>query len=431
MPGVAQPSELGEPLGPLPQEFAAIVRPEIPSLIKEIGLEVTRAYPVYARLLDGPYGQGIRVGVEQTISVFVDQVAEPTAPSTLRDEMCRRFGRYEAYEGRTLDQLHGAYRLGARIALRRAKKIGRRYNLSPTMMLAFADALFTYVDELEALSREGYLEVRAASADHMGTLRRRLLHLLLAGRPVPRTAIAELCEQTGWTMPDQVTLVAVRPPADPGGAGADRDVLVDFTDPQPHLLVPGPLDDARRRMLERALRGHHAAVGLTVPAVNASDSIRWARRVLELVDAGVIEDGPIVLSEDHLITLWLLSDTALLDQLARRELAPLAGISPNRRERLIETLRIWLDTRGTAAQMGELLDVHPQTVRYRMRNLESIFGEQLVDPESRFSTEAVLRALQLQPRAGDDGVPPEPPAERAGAGSRGARQVNLPWSKAK
>ncbi|MFE4331791.1 helix-turn-helix domain-containing protein [Streptomyces sp. NPDC056831] len=401
MPGVVQPSDLGEPLGPLPQEFAAIVRPELPSLIKEIGLEVTRAYPEYARLLDGPYGQGIRVGVEQSISVFVDQVAEPAAPSALRDEMCRRFGRFEAYEGRSLDQLQGAYRLGARIALRRAKKVGRHYNLSPTMMLTFADALFSYVDELEALSREGYLEVRAASGDHTDTLRRRLLHLVLAGRPVPRTAIAELCEQTGWVLPDEVTLVAVRPSAELGRLGADRDVLVDFTDPQPHLLIPGPFDEMRRRMLDHALPGARAAIGLTVPTALASDSVRWARRVLELVDAGVIDDAPVILCEDHLITLWLLSDPVLLDQLARRELAPMAGISANRRERLTETLRIWLDTRGTAARMGELLDVHPQTVRYRMRNLESIFGEQLVDPESRFSTEAVLRAMRLRAR-GDD-----------------------------
>ncbi|AXE81370.1 helix-turn-helix domain-containing protein [Streptomyces atratus] len=401
MPGVVQPSDLGEPLGPLPQEFAAIVRPELPSLIKEIGLEVTRAYPEYARLLDGPYGQGIRVGVEQSISVFVDQVAEPAAPSPLRDEMCRRFGRFEAYEGRSLDQLQGAYRLGARIALRRAKKVGRRYNLSPTMMLTFADALFSYVDELEALSREGYLEVRAASGDHTDTLRRRLLHLVLAGRPVPRTAIAELCEQTGWVLPEEVTLVAVRHSADLGRLGADRDVLVDFTDPQPHLLIPGPFDEMRRRMLDHALPGARAAIGLTVPTALAPDSIRWARRVLELVDAGVIDDAPVILCEDHLITLWLLSDPVLLDQLARRELAPMAGISANRRERLTETLRIWLDTRGTAAQMGELLDVHPQTVRYRMRNLESIFGEQLVDPESRFSTEAVLRAMRLRTRNDD------------------------------
>ncbi|MER6102798.1 helix-turn-helix domain-containing protein [Streptomyces sp. NPDC001832] len=401
MPKLIQPSDTGDPLGPLPQEFAAILRPELPSLIKEIGVEVTRAYPEYARLLHGPNGQAIRVGVEQSLASFVDLVAEPSSPTTLRDDMCRRFGRFEAYEGRNMETLQGAYRLGARVALRRAKKIGRSYSFSPTLMLSFADALFAYVDELETLSREGFLEVQSQSGEQSGAMRRRLLHLILAGRPVPGTAIAELCEQTGWALPEQVTLVAARAPASLDRAGLDRDILVDLSAPQPHLLIPGPLDDARRHMLERTLLGTRAAIGLTVPTSLASDSIRWSRRVLELIDAGIIADAPLVLCEDHLITLWLLSDTALLDQLARRELAPIAGISANRRERLIETLRIWLETRGTAAHMGELLDVHPQTVRYRMRNLETIFGEQLVDPESRFATEAVLRALQLRERGAD------------------------------
>lgn len=396
---VISPLDTGDPLGPLPQEFAAIMRPELPSLIKEIGVEVTRAYPEYARLLSGPNGQAIRVGVEQSLSSFVDLVAEPSASTSLRDDMCRRFGRFEAYEGRTMETLQGAYRLGARVALRRAKKVGRSYNFSPTLMLSFADALFAYIDELESLSREGFLEVQSQSGEQGEAMRRRLLHLFLAGRPVPRTAIAELCEQTGWTLPEEVTLVAVRAPARLDRVSTDRDILADLSDPQPHLLIPGPLDDARRSMLDQSLLGTRAAIGLTVPTALASDSIRWARRVLELVDAGVIDDAPFVLCEDHLITLWLLSDPILLDQLAQRELAPIAGISANRRERLVETLRIWLDTRGTAAHMGELLDVHPQTVRYRMRNLESIFGEQLVDPESRFSTEAVLRALQLQARS--------------------------------
>ncbi|GGZ22689.1 PucR family transcriptional regulator [Streptomyces nitrosporeus] len=400
MPRLIQPLDTGDPLGPLPQEFAAIMRPELPSLIKEIGMEVTRAYPEYARLLNGPNGTSIRLGVEQSLSSFVDLVAEPTTSTTLRDDMCRRFGRFEAYEGRTMETLQGAYRLGARVALRRAKKVGRSYNFSPALMLSFADALFEYVDELESLSREGYLEVQAQSDQQSAAMRRRLLHLILAGRPVPGTAIAELCEQTGWALPEEVTLVAVRAPAGVDPAGLPHDALVDLGDPQPHLLVPGPVDEERREQLNRALTGTRAVIGLTVPTADAADSIRWARRVVELVDAGVVEDLPVVLCEDHLTTLWLLTDPALLDQIAARELAPVTGISAGRRERLLETLRVWLETRGTAAQMGEVLDVHPQTVRYRMRGLESIFGSRLSDPEGRFATEAVLRALRLRSRTG-------------------------------
>lgn len=185
MPELIQPWDTGDPLGPLPQEFAAIMRPELPSLIKEIGVEVTRAYPEYARLLSGPNGQAIRVGVEQSLSSFVDLVAEPSASTSLRDDMCRRFGRFEAYEGRTMETLQGAYRLGARVALRRAKKVGRSYNFSPTLMLSFADALFAYIDELESLSREGFLEVQSQTGEQTEAMRRRLLHLILAGRPAP------------------------------------------------------------------------------------------------------------------------------------------------------------------------------------------------------------------------------------------------------
>jgi DNA-binding PucR family transcriptional regulator len=127
-----------------------------------------------------------------------------------------------------------------------------------------------------------------------------------------------------------------------------------------------------------------------------------------------------------MLTLWLLSDPALLDQLAERELAPLAGLTPTRRSRLIETLRIWLDSRGTAAQMGELLDVHPQTVRYRLRSLESIFGDRLSDPDGRFATEGVLRALQLRERRGRRWAEPGPggsagPGESPAGAEPGAR----------
>lgn len=56
--------------------------------------------------------------------------------------------------------------------------------------------------------------------------------------------------------------------------------------------------------------------------------------------------------------------------------------------------------------MGERLDVHPQTVRYRLRSLESILGDQLVDAERRFAIEVVLRALALRSRT--EGSPGRP-----------------------
>ena len=52
--------------------------------------------------------------------------------------------------------------------------------------------------------------------------------------------------------------------------------------------------------------------------------------------------------------------------------------------------------------MAERLKVHPQTVRYRMRNLERTLGGQLSDPDARFAIELVLRAARLRERASRD-----------------------------
>ncbi|MFI8512050.1 helix-turn-helix domain-containing protein [Streptomyces sp. NPDC085460] len=402
MPSTAQSPELGEPLDPLPREFAALMRPEIPGLIKEIGMEIERAYPVYAHLFNGPHSDAIRQGVEQALAAFVDRVDRPGAKPALRDELLRQFGRVEAYEGRDLDTLQGAYRLGARIALRRAKSIGRTYNLSPTLILAFADALFAYVDELETLSREGYLAVQSRAVTDVTALRRKLLHLVVAGPPLPRATIAELCQEASWQLPAECTLIALRPPAiGVLQARLDRDVLADLSLPHPHLLVPGALTAERRAMLDSALAGTPSVLGLTVATPQAAHSLRWARRVLQLIDDGIVPDAAAVRCEDHLTTLWLLSDPALTDQLARRELAPLDGLSGTRRERLIETLRVHVSTRAPAEQVGELLGVHAQTVRYRLRNLDNHFGDRLLDPDRRFALEAALRSLHLHGRAHD------------------------------
>jgi DNA-binding PucR family transcriptional regulator len=39
--------------------------------------------------------------------------------------------------------------------------------------------------------------------------------------------------------------------------------------------------------------------------------------------------------------------------------------------------------------------VHPQTVRYRLRQVDDLFGDQLRDPDRRFELEIALRARQM------------------------------------
>lgn len=112
------------------------------------------------------------------------------------------------------------------------------------------------------------------------------------------------------------------------------------------------------------------------------------------------------------MSLWLLADGALMDQIARRGLAPLAPLSERRRLPLVDTLAVWLRTRAPATRISEELGVHVQTVRYRVRVLEHLLGDELADPGTRFAIEAALRTRGLRARLPD--APPAPCAPDTG-----------------
>jgi DNA-binding PucR family transcriptional regulator len=98
---------------------------------------------------------------------------------------------------------------------------------------------------------------------------------------------------------------------------------------------------------------------------------------------------------DHLSTLCLLTDPYLLTEIGNRSLAPFDGLTSKRRARLGETLLAWLQSRSSAPDLATQLGVHPQTVRYRLRQLEELFGDRLNNPDERLNLEVTLRAEQL------------------------------------
>ena len=390
--GRAKPAEV------FPRHMAVIMRAELPSLATEIITEIRDTIPEYARPMDGPYGQAIRLGVEHALESFIDQIADPSASHEGWDGVFRRLGRYEANELRSLDSLQAAYRVGARVSWQRAVKVGRREGLLSSTMFQLADTLLGYIDQLATLSVEGYMEAKAHTADALNQWRRRLLRLILESPPAPESALKDLANLAGWTVPDEVTMIAMGH-GTPDAAPPLDDVLSDLDTVEPYLLVPGRLSADRRARLVTEFPGSRLAVGPTVRVSAAADSLRWARQALALAESGAIDAEPVILCEEHLCEMLLSSDWQLVEQLADREFAAVREMTPHRRNRLIETLEAWLEARGSAAKIAERLRVHPQTVRYRMRQLEQSLGEQLDDPDSRFAMELVLRARRLHERA--------------------------------
>ncbi|MQA10052.1 MAG: PucR family transcriptional regulator [Pseudonocardiaceae bacterium] len=381
----------------LPRRLADMLRPELSSLAVEIIDEIRTLIPEYRRPLESAYGKSIRAGVEHAMTLFVDQIADPTVSKTQAHDVHRRLGQNEMREGRSLDSLQAAYRAGTRVAWQRIMRVGKKSGLSSAVMSQLADSLLAFMDELASVALDGYLEAKAHSTEAIETWRRRLLQLILERPSVPTEAIVELAQLTGWPMPEQATPIATTPLPNVGQSHRcpelDDEILADLDGIEPHLLIPGELTDARLATVRAALPDCRLSVGPCVPLDSASDSLRWARRALAAVEDGLIANGgQVTWAERHLCTLLLHSEDSLVARLREQLLAPLHGLTDKQQERLIETLHAWLETQGTVTAMAERLKVHTQTVRYRMRQLEATFGDRLADPDARFEMQLILRA---------------------------------------
>jgi hypothetical protein len=379
-----------EPWRALSPSVATLIEPELPALRDEILAVIAEEVPEYARPLEGNFGRGLRLGVDEALRQFARLVADPDGGRAQSSEVYRLLGRGEMREGRSLDSLQAAYRVGARVAWRRLSAAGLAAGLSPDVLCSLADAIFAYIDELSADSVEGYAEAQEAAAGERERRRRRVLTTLLADT-LEIDALRGAAADAGWELPGELALLACEPlDVDPITRRMPVDALAGTHEELGCVVVRDADGPGRRAELERACAGRTAALGPTVGLDGARASWERARSGLAALRAGALEQELCVVAE-HLTEIAFFEAREPLRELANRRLAPLDGLSPTTRDRMTETLKAYLDHRGNAPAMAAALHVHPQTVRYRLKKLRDLFGESLEDPEARFELETAVR----------------------------------------
>ena len=392
----------------LPRGFVEQLRREIPSLAAEILREIRLMIPEYDRPLDSLFSTGLLHGVETALVEFADEVEGRGSPVEDRAQVYRGLGRSELAEGRSMDSLQSALRLGGRLAWRRYARVARRVGMRPDQMIELAEAVFTHVDQIATASVLGYATAKADIAQTR--LRRRtLLELVL--RRADRGQLESAAEAADWALPNVVACAALGPVAsrtDEPDAQEHADAverastrllpeaaLTDLSSPSPYLLLPDPEVWLDKPEIIEFLSVHRAVLGPIVPLDAAADSLRWARIARERLPERVLDRAPIVCNH-RLPALLLLGDEALVRLIGERRLAPLSAMTAKQRERLEATLTAWLETnRGSAPQVAARLGIHPQTARSRLHRLQDLFGEALADPETRFEMEVALRGRAL------------------------------------
>jgi len=374
--------------------LAASLRELLPGLADEVVAAVAAGVPAYARPLQGRFGEGVRLGVQEALQHFVlvlEGREPPDAPQGRRTSVA--LGRGELRAGRTLDALLAAYRVGARVSWRRMADAASELDLDGDALVGLGELIYSHIDRLSAASVEGYALERSLIGGERDRLRARLADLLVAGAE-PAT-LETAATEAGWAPPAEVAVLAVAT-ADVGTASArleDHAVLPPVGD-GPSLIVITLADgQSGRSAIEHRLHRLIVTVGHRVGWQDASHSAARARAAFGLVASGVLPGSTVLWTDDHLADLVLHADPASAADLVAHRLAPLEGSPAPVRTRLATTLQTWLLLDGARAAVAERLHVHPQTVRYRLGQLRALFGETLDDPEARFELALALRLV--------------------------------------
>ncbi|TDD79634.1 PucR family transcriptional regulator [Actinomadura darangshiensis] len=372
----------------VPAGVARRLRPHVDRAADELLREL--------RLADDEAGRA-RAGIAAGMRHFCDLVEDPGAGWERVSAFYLRAGRHLAREGRDPVETHQALRRSALVAWR---TLGAGPgDLDRAVLSLVVDAQFCYMDAVAEVIAAGYAAEAVQRRDRreeyvLRGRRARLLHLLLAEPPADPARVAALAADARWPLPGTVAAAAVRRRHAGRVTQVPGGLLADFAAAEPCLIVTGGT-----RPPAALLRDWVVAVGPAVPLARAADSLRWARETLDLATRGVIPDGELIRSAEHVPALVVARAGELIDDAAATRLAPLQAVPPARRERLAETLLALLEHNFNAADASRRLCVHPQTVRYRLRHLKDLFGDELRDPRRCLEMELILHARMVS-RAG-------------------------------
>ncbi|MCO8269040.1 helix-turn-helix domain-containing protein [Actinoplanes sp. TRM 88003] len=376
---------------PLPDVRTFRLSPEVVEPLREqlrrVALStidaITAEVPAYADPFAGELGPKIERAVMAALGTFLKLVSraagpDPQSPLGPALEGAYALGRGEARNGRSLDALLAAYRVGARVSWHEMAAISLGAGQPAANIAYFAELVFAYIDQLSAASVAGHADELASSG------RARLRHLeqltqaLLAGEP-EHTLVAA-ARRADWSPPRTLTAVLV-----PEHAARTVVDLLDRRTLELNEAGPGAPDfavllvpDASREALLGLLRGQRAVVGPPRPWLLVQASYDRAVRTLRMPGRLV---RTVVDTEEHLVPLVLTADAPALADLRARVLAPLADAPEDSAAKLVDTLRSWLRHQGRREEVAAELFVHPQTVRYRMTRLRELYGDRLRDPE--------------------------------------------------
>jgi sugar diacid utilization regulator len=136
---------------------------------------------------------------------------------------------------------------------------------------------------------------------------------------------------------------------------------------------------------------HNGPAGLRASAAEARSAL-GAARLARRANVPVCFD---VIGLRRTVIEWYASDSAR--EAVDSVLAPLDALGDRRSTEAIHTLQVYLDQQGSLARAAEVLHLHRNAVRYRIRRIFELLDVDADEPDQRLILQLACRARSLRP----------------------------------
>ena len=389
-------------------------------------LGMVRDLPEYRHVADEKTWTEIRQILRVNTPVFYSVVIDGRLATDEEVSAARYFARRRVHQGVPLRGHLAAYRNGMWLLWGElVSRVSGRPELQRELLLRAAWA-FRHLETLSAAVTEAYYSEQEGQARHRDRTLRDLFDEILAGGP---SSIEELkarahsiavdldrdfrvvvltprrAGDTPTVLPSAAVAITV---AQSAGLTVEQIIAVE-RNRELLIVVPscGPesevkLESLARSSLAEALvpggpEAPEVAIGVSGDATGIEgvrQAYREARRAIEI--------GRVFRAEDFLYFYesWVLHDVleggaSAGRRLVSRSLGPLLERGETGR-RLVETLESYFRAGANLKVAAGMLGIHPNTLAYRMRQIETMTQNDPSDPEDRLRLEIALRLLAIE-----------------------------------
>ena len=313
----------------------------------------------------------------------------------------RATGRHRAEQGMPLESVLHAYRVGFRVIWEGLVSQARRSGEVEPLVDA-ATEVWELVDAFSSTVADSYRATEAELVRRGDRRRDALLDALLDGRGTERAiasaaaAALDLPEHGRYAVAVVADVAAHRALGEVLRSQGLRTAWRARTDREVALVALGASEPKALVGALESVGGMRAGVS---PAVDGLAHVDVAHRLAETA-LRALPPGLAAVSalDDRLPAALLVTAPDLAARLVGRALGPVLALGTDEGPVLLDTLRTWLDTGGSAGQTAGRLYCHRNTVLNRLRRLEALTGRSVERVDDLVEWSLALLALDVLPQ---------------------------------